>query len=156
MADLKLGSQIGGNLIWHQGILELNPVDDKLNYRDQEILTNRGFQTVLGTMKFGTTNAVHDIENLSTDTNVNSRNNLRKFRAYNAGATWHESVVGDNYYMTTGINGENFQMAIRPGRDATFQYPVYTNSPQSTLANSLARKDYVDAIDAKNVECVLS
>lgn len=50
MADLKLGSQIGGNLIWHQGILELNPLDDSLFYKEFDMITSKGGQTINGTM----------------------------------------------------------------------------------------------------------
>lgn len=64
MADLKLGSQIGGNLIWHQGILELNPSDEQLFYKNQEIITNRGNQTIGGNF---TVNGVGILSSLITN-----------------------------------------------------------------------------------------
>lgn len=48
MAELKLGTQIGGNLVWHQGILDLNPVDDKLFFRQFDVITDIGGQTING------------------------------------------------------------------------------------------------------------
>lgn len=151
MADLKLGTQIGGNLVWHQGILELNPVDDKLFYRDQEIMTTRGYQTMLGSIKFGTPNDVYDIESMSDDPG-NVKRYLRKMRSGASSTIWHETINDRFYAISTGVTDTAPQFTLYNGDSATFQYPVYTNSPQSTLANSLARKDYVDAIDAKNVD----
>ncbi|ADQ53031.1 tail fiber protein [Aeromonas phage PX29] len=151
MADLKLGTQIGGNLVWHQGILELNPVDDKLFYRDQEIMTTRGYQTMLGSIKFGTPNDVYDIESMS-DGPGNVKRYLRKMRSGASSTIWHETINDRFYAISTGVTDTAPQFTLYNGDSATFQYPVYTNSPQSTLANSLARKDYVDAIDAKNVD----
>lgn len=65
MADLKLGTQIGGNLVWHQGILDLNPVDTKLYFQDQEVLVDTGYQTLKGTMKFNVPANQYNIESLS-------------------------------------------------------------------------------------------
>lgn len=150
MADLKLGTQIGGNLVWHQGILELNPVDDKLNYRDQEIMTTRGYQTMLGSIKFGTPNDVYDIESMS-DGPGSVKRYLRKMRSGAASTIWHETINDRFYTISTGVTDTAPQFVLFNGDSATFQYPVYTNSPQSSLANSFARKDYVDAVDARNV-----
>lgn len=152
MADLKLGTQIGGNLVWHQGILELNPVDDKLNYRDQEIMTTRGYQTMLGSIKFGTTNDVYDIESMNnTDAGAGTKRYLRKMRSGSSATIWHETILDNVYTISTGITDAAPQFTITNGNSATFQFPVLTNSPQSGAANSFARKDYVDAVDARNV-----
>ncbi|AAQ17985.1 hypothetical protein Aeh1ORF316w [Aeromonas phage Aeh1] len=150
MADLKLGSQIGGNLIWHQGILELNPVDDKLFYRDQEIMTTRGYQTMLGSIKFGTSNDVYDIESMS-DGPGGVKRYLRKMRSGAASTIWHETINDRLYTISTGITDVAPQFTLNNGDSATFQYPVLTNSPQSGLANSFTRRDYVVAEDAKKV-----
>lgn len=152
MADLKLGSQIGGNLIWHQGILELNPVDDKLFYRDQEIMTTKGYQTMLGSIKFGTPNDVYDIESMNnTDAGAGTKRYLRKMRSGSSATIWHETILDNVYTISTGITDAAPQFTITNGNSATFQFPVLTNSPQSSAANSFARKDYVDAVDARNV-----
>ncbi|ADM79956.1 hypothetical protein phiAS5_ORF0113 [Aeromonas phage phiAS5] len=150
MADLKLGSQIGGNLIWHQGILELNPVDDKLYYQDQEMMTTRGNQTLLGAIKFGTPNDMYDIESMS-DGAGGIKRYLRKFRSGATSTIWHETITDRLYTISTGVTDTAPQFTLNNGDSATFQYPVLTNSPQSGLGNALARKDYVDSIDAKNV-----
>ncbi|AUE22856.1 short tail fibers protein [Aeromonas phage Ah1] len=151
MADLKLGSQIGGNLIWHQGILELNPVDDKLFYRDQEIMTTKGYQTMLGSIKFGTPNNAYDIESLGTEAGAGTKRYLRKMKSGASATIWHETILDNVYTISTGITDAAPQFTITNGNSATFQFPVLTNSPQSGAANSFARKDYVDAVDARNV-----
>ncbi|UYD60088.1 tail fiber protein S' [Aeromonas phage avDM12-TAAL] len=150
MADLKLGSQIGGNLIWHQGILELNPVDDKLFYRDQEIMTTKGYQTMLGSIKFGTPNDVYDIESMS-DGPGGVKRYLRKMRSGAASTIWHETINDRLYTISTGVTDSAPQFILNNGDSATFQYPVLTNSPQSGAANSFTRRDYVVAEDAKKV-----
>ncbi|MGL6228697.1 MAG: pyocin knob domain-containing protein [Culicoidibacterales bacterium] len=49
MADLQLGSQIGGNLIWHQGNLEL--VQGKhLYYKTAQLISDVGGQTINGAL----------------------------------------------------------------------------------------------------------
>ncbi|BES53273.1 hypothetical protein [Aeromonas phage phiWae14] len=149
MADLKLGSQIGGNLIWHQGILELNPVDDKLFYRDQEIMTTRGNQTLLGTTNFDIGGTNYDLISMPSQP-TNSKSYLRKFRGGEADIIWHETVQGSVYKISTGNTDSALMMQLAT-TGALFQYPVLTNAAQSSAANSLVRKDYADAIDAKNV-----
>ena len=49
MADLQLGSQIGGNLIWHQGNLELNP-STHLLYKTAQLIDDTGGQTIKGSL----------------------------------------------------------------------------------------------------------
>lgn len=150
MADLKLGTQIGGNLVWHQGILDLNPVDTKLYFQDQEVLVDTGYQTLKGTMKFNVPANQYDIESLST-LPTNSKSMLRKFRGGNIDTVWHETVQGNTYRISTGTTDANLILQLVNGNAATFQHSVLTNAAQSTAANSFVRKDYADAIDAKNV-----
>lgn len=49
MADLQLGSQIGGNLIWHQSNLELNPATH-LYYKTAQLISDVGGQTIKGNL----------------------------------------------------------------------------------------------------------
>lgn len=106
--------------------------------------------TMTGTLKFGTANSVYDIESMSNDAG-NVKRYLRKFRSGAPSTIWHETINDRLYVLSTGVTDTAPQFTISNGDSATFQYPVLTNSPQSTLANSLVRKDYADAIDAKNV-----
>ena len=52
MADLKQGSQVGGNLIWHKGILPLNSTDTQLFYQDKLLITDSDSQTISGAKTF--------------------------------------------------------------------------------------------------------
>lgn len=106
--------------------------------------------TITGTLKFGTANNVYDIESMSNDAG-NVKRYLRKFRSGAPSTIWHETVNDRLYVLSTGVTDTAPQFTISNGDSATFQYPVLTNSPQSTLSNSLVRKDYVDAQDAKQV-----
>ncbi|QIW87001.1 hypothetical protein AHP1_1701 [Aeromonas phage Ahp1_CNU-2021] len=150
MADLKLGTQIGGNLVWHQGILDLNPVDTKLYFQDQEVLVDTGYQTLKGTMKFNVPANQYDIESISV-LPAGSKSMLRKFRGGNNDTIWHETVQNTKYRISTGNTDAGLILELAHGASAIFQNSVLTNAAQSTAANSFVRKDYVDAIDAKNV-----
>ncbi|QWL60472.1 hypothetical protein HQ400_07870 [Aeromonas jandaei] len=103
-----------------------------------------------GTLKFGTANNIYDIESMSNDAG-NVKRYLRKFSSGAPSTIWHETVTDRLYVLATGVTDTAPQFTVSNGDSATFQYPVLTNSPQSSAANSFARKDYVDAIDAKNV-----
>ncbi|QAX99598.1 hypothetical protein AsFcp4_144 [Aeromonas phage AsFcp_4] len=149
MADLKLGTQIGGNLVWHQGILELNPVDDKLNYRDQEIMTTRGYQTLLGTTNFNVGGSKYDLVSMPTQAK-NTKSFLRKFRSGDTDAIWHETVQGSVYRISTGNTDSDLVMQLS-GTGAIFEEAVLTNAAQSSASNSFTRKDFVNAEDAKKV-----
>lgn len=150
MADLKLGTQIGGNLVWHQGILDLNPVDTKLYFQDQEVLVDTGYQTLKGTMKFNVPANQYDIESLSI-LPAGSKSMLRKFRGGINDTIWHETIQNTKYRISTGNTDAGLILELVHGNAATFQNSVHTNAAQSTAANSFTRKDYVDAIDNKNV-----
>ncbi|QAX98567.1 hypothetical protein ASfcp2_233 [Aeromonas phage AsFcp_2] len=149
MADLKLGTQIGGNLVWHQGILELNPVDDKLNYQDQEIMTTRGNQTLLGTTNFNVGGSKYDLVSMPTQAK-NTKSFLRKFRSGDTDTIWHETVQGSVYRISTGNTDSDLVMQLS-GTGAIFEEAVLTNAAQSSASNSFTRKDFVNAEDAKKV-----
>ena len=53
MADLKLGTQIGGNLVWHQGNLRLAMTDQSISFRNWEIITSKGDQSITGGLSLG-------------------------------------------------------------------------------------------------------
>lgn len=76
---------------------------------------------------------------------------LRKFRGGNNDTIWHETVQGASYQISTGNTDSSLILQLVSGNAATFQNSVLTNAAQSTAVNSFTRKDYVDAIDNKNV-----
>lgn len=149
MADLKLGTQIGGNLVWHQGILDLNPVDTKLYFQDQEVLVDTGYQTLKGTMKFSVPANQYDIESVS-NLPTGSKSMLRKFRGGINDSIWHETIQSDAYRISRGTTDTDLVMQLT-GTGATFQGSVLTNAAQSSAANSFTRKDFVNSEDAKKV-----
>ncbi|AAQ17987.1 hypothetical protein Aeh1ORF318w [Aeromonas phage Aeh1] len=154
MADLKLGSQIGGNLIWHQGILELNPLDDSLFYKEFDMITSKGGQTINGgislkgdinsTGKFigvgndvGWGQAPHAAFNMDKD-NTSGAHWLIASRKSDgsprAGIQVLTSDIGETRIYT---NKNANYVGFRDGQ-------VYITATTPSVASHAARKDYVD------------
>ncbi|ALY07147.1 hypothetical protein VmeM32_00161 [Vibrio phage vB_VmeM-32] len=50
MSQLRLGTQIGGNLAWHQGNLEFVPDVDSIRYKTLDVITSKGGQNINGSL----------------------------------------------------------------------------------------------------------
>lgn len=103
-----------------------------------------------GSLKFNVPANQYDIESLSV-LPAGSKSMLRKFRGGNPDTIWHETIQTSKYRISTGTTDAALVMELNQSSPAVFQYPVLTNAAQSTAVNSFVRKDYVDAIDNKNV-----
>ena len=155
MAELKLGTQIGGNLVWHQGILDLNPVDDKLFFRQFDVITDIGGQTINGGLS------------LKGDVDTTGR-----VFGVGANGSWASSPKGAfsqiiendssaHWLMTSNRKDGSARAGIQVLTSNTGIMRLYTDniskyvdvmggqvSVQATMPSSpshLTRKDYVDA-----------
>jgi hypothetical protein len=139
MANLKAGTLIGGNLIWHQGNLEFNTVDTRLDYKGHMVYTeahkptnndlnlvSRAGDTMTGVLKFST--SISDV--------IQDGSNNRLL--HNGGF-----VVLGNSTKSTGIDGGTTRLTVQTG-SISANVPYLTTVAQHSSANSLTRKDYVD------------
>lgn len=153
MADLKLGSQIGGNLIWHQGVLELNPQETQLFYKTQEIITDRGGQSINGDLSATNNILANRLIGVGSDVSwgLDPRGAFSRLGDNTTGAHW---------LLTSNKANGNIRAGIQILTNDTGTTRLYTNSGASyvefaggqvtltastpTIAGHVTRKDYVD------------
>lgn len=155
MAELKLGTQIGGNLVWHQGILNLNPVDDKLFFRQFDVITDIGGQTINGGLSLK-----GDIDTTGRVFGVGANDS---WASYPKGA-FSQIIENDSsahWLLTSNRKDGSARAGIQVLTSNTGIMRLYTDnitkyvdimggqvSVQATMPSSashLTRKDYVDA-----------
>ncbi|ADM79958.1 hypothetical protein phiAS5_ORF0115 [Aeromonas phage phiAS5] len=154
MADLKLGSQIGGNLIWHQGILELNPLDDSLFYKEFDVITSKGGQTINGGINLKgdivTTGKVIAVGNdVGWGQAPNAAFNMDKDNT--AGAHWLIASRKADGTPRSGIQvltNDVGEVRIYTNKNANYvgfrDGQVFIPATTPSAASHAARKDYVD------------
>ncbi|UYD60086.1 long-tail fiber protein [Aeromonas phage avDM12-TAAL] len=155
MADLKLGSQIGGNLIWHQGILELNPLDDSLFYKEFDLISSKGGQTINGAMSLkGIVDTTAQVIAAGVDT---------AWQGGSANAAFQQQIdntSGAHWLLASRRKNGSARAGIQVLTNDAGNFRIYTNnlanytdfgggqvSIQATTPSSAAhatRKDYVD------------
>lgn len=155
MAELKLGTQIGGNLVWHQGILDLNPVDDKLFFRQFDVITDIGGQTINGGLSLK-----GDVDTTGRVFGVGAN---ASWASYPKGA-FSQIIENDSnahWLMTSNRKDGSARAGIQVLTSDTGIMRLYTDNiskyvdigggqiaVQATMPSSashLTRKDYVDA-----------
>lgn len=152
MADLKLGSQIGGNLIWHQGILDLNPVDDTLFYKNFDVITSKGGQTINGNLTVGPVISNGKVTAIGTDSSWGAVGDasFEADKSANSSATW----------LIASKSGSTVRAGIQVLNSAAGTTRIYTNSRSNytefaggqvviqasipSRVDHATRKDYVD------------
>lgn len=154
MADLKLGSQIGGNLIWHQGILELNPLDDSLFYKEFDMITSKGGQTINGTMSLtGDVDTKGRFTAVGNDTSWGSvaQPAFGMDKDNTAGAHWLLASRKRDGSQRAGIQvltNDSGEMRIYTNKHANYTSfkdgQIYIQATTPSADANATRKDYVD------------
>ncbi|QAX98569.1 hypothetical protein ASfcp2_235 [Aeromonas phage AsFcp_2] len=154
MADLKLGSQIGGNLIWHQGILELNPLDDSLFYKEFDMITSKGGQTINGTLSLaGDVDTKGRFTAVGNDTSWGSvaQPAFGMDKDNTAGAHWLLASRKRDGSQRAGIQvltNDSGEMRIYTNKHANYTSfkdgQIYIQATTPSADANATRKDYVD------------
>lgn len=165
MALLKSGSTVGGNLIWHQGVLQLYPAGDSLYLKNYKIFTEHDqptpAQVGLGNVtndaqvkKAGDT-MTGDLTIQTPGTNAASVTlNGAKVRANNDTALILSTQKALMYFRTNGDMDSTGQVTIDTA-GTVLGNRFFISAAQHSDVRAATRKDYVDnailAGDAKQV-----
>lgn len=160
MADLKLGTTVGGSSIWHQGNFPLVPTGNSLTYNGYLVYTendkpqasdNDFVSKASGGTYANTVNFSQGLQINSTISGLSNNNGLyfgtgdgASLDKYNLQIqSWYGVGFYDTCYQKT-----NLVINVRTG-DLTSNGTLYgsqhvSNSSAPTQASHLTRKDYVD------------
>lgn len=110
MSQLRLGTQIGGNLAWHQGNLEFVPDVDSIRYKTFDVITSKGGQTINGSLTATQFNGSLS-GNATTATRLQTARNING-TSFNGSANITTSLWGTARNITIGdttksVNGSS-------------------------------------------------
>ncbi|WP_068871985.1 tail fiber domain-containing protein [Edwardsiella tarda] len=88
-----------------------------------------------------TPNATHSMTMMSNDTNSASKNFLRKWRNYNAGTIWHETIEGNIYRIATGSTDSNQLLGLTGNGELYINGPVYSSRHASGASSALIARN---------------
>ncbi len=90
-----------------------------------------------------TPNATHSLTMMSNETNTAGKNYLRKFRNYNAGTIWHETVDANAYRIATGSSDSNELLSLSSGSTCALRIngTVYSSRASNSVAAVVAARN---------------
>jgi hypothetical protein len=152
MALLKSGSTVGGNLIWHQGILPIVPAGDSVFFKNYKIYSEKDKPSKA---EVGLGNVTNDAQvkksgdtmtgNLKIDTVGNAILDLKSIRI--RADTSDQLVLSTEkktmYFRVNGNDSSEGQMTIDNSGTVRGSRFIVTDA-QNGSAGALTRKDYVD------------
>ncbi|QHJ78857.1 MAG: hypothetical protein [Caudoviricetes sp.] len=158
MAVMKSGSTVGGNLIWHQGILDLNPSDNSIYFKTHKLYSSNDKPT---NVDVGLGNVTNDAQvKKAGDTmtgvlklvqpgatsifEIGANSQIMSDSAYKALIlSPSKDTDGTIYFRPSKASGTHALQTTITGTGLTSPQ-VYVSSPQVNAVNALVRKDFLD------------
>ncbi|UVX66355.1 MAG: hypothetical protein [Bacteriophage sp.] len=156
MADLKVGSTVGGSVIWHQGNFPLNSAGDDVLYKSFKIYSEYNKPQAADNDFVSKANGGTYTGPITINYGVNSylqlSNNETPIRIRSGGGTGNTLVVGGSSggisFRPAGSEITTGQITITPEGLTTFTRsvtaPSVTVTSTPSAASDVTRKDYVD------------
>ncbi len=156
MADLKVGSTVGGSVIWHQGNFPLNSAGDDVLYKSFKIYSEYNKPQAADNDFVSKANGGTYTGPITINYGVNSylqlSNNETPIRIRSGGGTGNTLVVGGSSggisFRPAGSEITTGQITITPEGLTTFtkavKAPSVTVTSTPSAASDVTRKDYVD------------
>lgn len=156
MADLKVGSTVGGSVIWHQGNFPLNSAGDDVLYKSFKIYSEYNKPQAADNDFVSKANGGTYTGPITINYGVNSylqlSNNETPIRIRSGGGTGNTLVIGGSSggisFRPAGSEITTGQITITPEGLTTFtkavKAPSVTVTSTPSAASDATRKDYVD------------
>ncbi|PJZ22121.1 hypothetical protein CEW46_09275 [Bacillus cereus] len=156
MADLKVGSTVGGSVIWHQGNFPLNSAGDDVLYKSFKIYSEYNKPQAADNDFVSKANGGTYTGPITINYGVNSylqlSNNETPIRIRSGGGTGNTLVIGGSSggisFRPAGSEITTGQITITPEGLTTFtkavKAPSVTVTSNPSAASDATRKDYVD------------
>lgn len=156
MADLKVGSTVGGSVIWHQGNFPLNSAGDDVLYKSFKIYSEynkpQAADNDFVSKANGGTYAGPITINYGVNSYLQLSNNETPIRIRSGGGTGNTLVVGGSSggisFRPAGSEITTGQITITSEGLTTFTKavtaPSVTVTSTPSAASDVTRKDYVD------------
>jgi hypothetical protein len=156
MADLKVGSTVGGSVIWHQGNFPLNSAGDDVLYKSFKIYSEynkpQAADNDFVSKSTGGTYTGPVTINYGVNSYLQLSNNETPIRIRSGGGTGNTLVVGGSSggisFRPAGSEITTGQIIITPEGLTTFtkavKAPSVTVTSTPSAASDATRKDYVD------------
>ncbi|EOZ9352050.1 tail fiber protein [Escherichia coli] len=156
MADLKVGSTVGGSVIWHQGNFPLNSAGDDVLYKSFKIYSEynkpQAADNDFVSKSTGGTYTGPVTINYGVNSYLQLSNNETPIRIRSGGGTGNTLVVGGSSggisFRPAGSEITTGQITITPEGLTTFtkavKAPSVTVTSTPSAASDATRKDYVD------------